>query len=143
MDNDEVIKAEFELFFSGLEALAASAFPKKCSCCGRIFENSEQFLRETERIPTAKSSLKAATEDDGSIIIEVFRNCPCGSTLMDEFSDRREMSEKGEKRRRKFQQMLDFLAGKGLPREASRPELLKLLRGEKSEILAKIAPPKT
>lgn len=143
MDNDEIGRVEFDLFFSGLNALAASAFPKKCTCCGRVFENSEQFLRETEKIPTAKSSLKAATEDDGSIIIEVFRNCPCGSTLMDEFSDRREMSEKGEKRRKKFQQMLDFLQGKGLAREVARPELLKLLRGEKSEVLAKIAPPKT
>ncbi len=134
MDND---------FFKGLKALAESAFPKRCACCGRVFETAEAYLKETENIPTAKTPLKAAIEDDGSTIIEVYRNCPCGSTLMDEFSDRRDMSEQGNRRRQRFNAMLDYLEKQGIAREIARGELLKVIHGEKSEILSKIAPPKT
>lgn len=128
--------------FDGLNALAESAFPKSCACCGRTYETAEEFLYETEKIPTANSSMKSAVEDDGSTIVEVFRNCPCGSTLMDEFNDRRDMSEKGNKRRQHFNKMMGYLEQKGISREVSRMELLKVLRGEKSTILATIPPPK-
>lgn len=127
--------------FDGLNALAESAFPKSCACCGRTYHTAEEFLHETEKIPTAESSMKSALEDDGSTIVEVFRNCPCGSTLMDEFSDRRDMSDKGNKRRQHFNKMMDYLEQKGVSKEVSREELLKVLRGEKSTILATIPPP--
>ncbi len=127
--------------FDGLNALAESAFPKSCACCGRTYNTAEEFLNETEKIPTATSSMKSALEEDGSTIVEVFRNCPCGSTLMDEFNDRRDMSEKGNHRRQHFNKMMDYLEQKGVSKEISRGELLKVLRGEKSKILSTIPPP--
>ncbi len=128
--------------FEGLNALAESAFPKTCACCGRTYQTVEEFLHATEKIPTANSSMKSAIEEDGSTIVEVFRNCPCGSTLMDEFNDRRDMSEKGNKRRKHFNRMMDYLEQKGIVKEVSRVELIKVLRGEKSAILSTIPPPK-
>jgi hypothetical protein len=128
--------------FEGLNALAESAFPKSCACCGRTYQTAEEFLHDTEKILTAKSSMKSAIEEDGSTIVEVFRNCPCGSTLMDEFNDRRDMSERGNKRRQHFNQMINYLEQKGISEEVSRAELLKVLLGEKSEILSTIPPPK-
>ena len=128
--------------FDGLNALAESAFPKKCACCGRSYKTAKEFLHATEKIPTASSSMKSAIEEDGSTIVEVFRNCPCGSTLMDEFNDRRDMSERGNKRRRHFNRMMDYLEQKGIAKDISRVELIKVLRGQKSEILATIPPPK-
>lgn len=128
--------------FDGLNALAESSFPKSCSCCGRTYDTVEDFLHDTEKIPTARSSMKSAIEEDGSTIVEVFRNCPCGSTLMDEFNDRRNMSDKGNKRRQHFNSMMDYLEQKGVSKEVSREELLKILRAEKSTILSTIPPPK-
>lgn len=128
--------------FDGLKALAEAAFPKSCACCGRVYKTVEEFLQETEKIPTAKSSMKSAIEEDGSTVVEVFRNCPCGSTLMDDFNDRRDMSEKGNKRRQHFNRMMNYLETKGLPREVSRGELINVMRGEKSSILSTIPPPK-
>jgi hypothetical protein len=122
----------------GLNALFESSFPKKCACCGRIFETSEQFLFETQEVPYGKSSLKEVIEDDGAAIVEVFRNCPCGSTLMDEFQNRRDDTEKGLIRRQNFAKLMDYLMAQGVPKETARQELLKFLHGEASEIVAEL-----
>lgn len=122
----------------GLTALLESAFPKKCSVCGREYLTPEQFLRETQDIPYAKSGLKEAIEDDGTAIVEVFRNCVCGSTLMDEFNNRRDTSEHGRKRRKKFDHVLQQLVSKGLSIEVARTELIKLMHGHESPILNEV-----
>ncbi len=128
--------------FSGLQALAASAFPKKCSTCGRSFESAEEFIKETEIIRPSVSGLKQSPDEDGSMIVELFRNCPCGSTLMDAFNNRRDMSEKGEKRRKRFAQLIEYLKEQHkVEHEVARDELLKVMRGEKSELLTNIKPP--
>ena len=127
--------------FEGLKALVESSFPKKCVNCGRIYESEAQFLLETKNISPSTTGLKQSEDDDGKKIIEVFRNCSCGSTLMDFFSNRRDFSEAGTKRREKFQELMDFLCENGLDRKTARTELIKVMHGEKSEILSKISPP--
>lgn len=122
----------------GLRALADSAFPKYCRNCGRTFSTAEQFIEETEQIRQGTSGLKQSYDDDDLTIVEVYRNCPCGSTLMDYFSNRRDSSEVGLNRRKKFGEMLDMIAAKGIERDVARVELLKLLRGEHSEILVNL-----
>ena len=127
--------------FQGLRALSASSFPKSCACCGRSFESAEAFLAETIVPPMAKSFLRAAREVDGSTLLEVFRNCPCGSTLMDEFADRRDASEHGNLRRLLFRQLFESLTGDyGFTEEDARTELLKVVIGEPSEQLAELFP---
>jgi len=86
----------------GLTAFIETSFPKKCSVCGATFKTAAQFLIETENMPNGRSSLKEAIEEDGMAIVEVFRNCSCGSTLMEEFNSRRDNSTIGKERRAKF-----------------------------------------
>lgn len=131
---------KFDLF-EGLHALRKSAFPKHCANCGRTFDTAEQFLAETESIRDGLSGLKQSYDDDDSPIIELYRNCVCGSTLMDFFSDRRDFSERGVQRRKRFGELLEYLMGSGMERELARTELLKVLRGEKSELLQQYGPP--
>ena len=127
--------------FAGLRALSASAFPKSCKCCGRTFASAEAFLAETHDLPSAASPLKAAREVDGSTLLEVFRNCPCGSTLMDEFQDRRDNSEQGCRRRELFRQLLETLQNDfGFDEQAARTELLGVMHGKPSLRLAEILP---
>lgn len=90
-----------ESLFEGLKSLSASAFPKTCNCCGRHYETAAAFLQQTNKIPK-NSGLKAATDDDQTAIVELYRNCVCGSTLMDFFSDRRDNSQDGLEQRQKF-----------------------------------------
>lgn len=128
--------------FQGLKALAESSFPKKCASCGRIFESAEKYLLETLDLNTSKTGLKESQDDDGTKIVEVFRNCPCGSTLMDLFDNRRDLTETGAQRRKKFTELLKFLVDNRFDKKIARMELLKVMRGEKSELLSKISPPR-
>lgn len=128
-------------FLQGLQALAESAFPKRCANCGRVYQSADDFLSQTRHIAADKSGLKSSTDDDGKVIVEVFRNCICGSTLMDVFNDRRDLSPKGLARREKFDELLEYLLQQGLDFDTARTELLKVLRGEQSEILKQFRPP--
>ena len=122
-------------YLEGLTALMETSFPKKCATCGRKYKTAEQFLQKTKDMPQGRSSLKEALEDDGTAIVEVFRNCVCGSTLMDEFNCRRDNSEKGNKRREAFAKLMDILLKKNVPREKARKELLKIMRGQQSKMM--------
>lgn len=120
-------------FFEGLKALAESAFPKQCRNCGKMFLTADQFIAETEAIRQGTTGLKQSVDDDDMTIVEVYRNCTCGSTLMDFFSDRRDVSEGGKKRRDQFDGLLPHLQEKGLSYTEARDCLLRLLRGQASE----------
>jgi predicted nucleic acid-binding Zn-ribbon protein len=120
--------------FKDLRALSESSFPKKCSSCGKVYESSEQFVLKTADIG-GRSGLKSSEDDCGDQIVELFRNCICGSTLMECFNDRRDLSTTGLKRRELFGRLMAMLEKKGLPADQARAELLKLIRGKHSRVL--------
>ncbi len=122
----------------GLTATSHSAFPKQCTTCGRRFETVEAFIRETRAVGQGHTGLKRAIDDAGQPVIELFRNCPCGSTLMDCFNDRRDLSNEGLKRRQLFDRFFVLLQNRGMSAPAARVELLKILRGEGSHALEKL-----
>ncbi|MDP2809295.1 MAG: oxidoreductase [Rhodocyclaceae bacterium] len=126
---------------AGLRALAESSFPKRCGTCGRVYADVADYVTQTASISAGRSGLKQSRDDDGETIIELFRNCTCGSTLMDFFSDRRDLSNAGEQRRRRFDELLVYLAGRGLDRAVARADLLKVTHGLPSEILRVTRPP--
>jgi hypothetical protein len=125
----------------GLRPSGDDAFPKKCRNCGRIFETPEDFFQETASIKADQTGLKECLDENAQAFVEAYRNCPCGSTLMDHFTNRRDMSAAGQARRDKFDEMLAFLMNAGLDPVTARDELLKVARGGKSKILSKIKPP--
>lgn len=128
--NDETLD---QLIFDGLKALVEAAFPKHCNNCGRSFATAEEFLLQTKTVRSDISGLKQSVDDENVVIVEAYRNCLCGSTLMDLFSDRRETSSAGQHRRDLFNKLLPHLQEKGLTRPAARAYLLQLLRGKTSQ----------
>ncbi len=120
--------------FDGLKSLSESAFPKFCSCCGCRFNSAQEFLKETDKLPKG-SGLKASKDEDDHSVVELYRNCVCGSTLMDFFTDRRDTGERGFKRREKFGKLITLLGKRNLDTTSAPQELLKLLRGQRSEQL--------
>ena len=128
-------EADEDDLYKGMRALADSAFPKECRNCGRSFPDAKSYVSETERLAGGVSGLKQSIDDDGSHIVELFRNCPCGSTLMDAFSNRRDTSPQGLQRRASFGAMLEKLVAAGLEPDIARTELLKIMRGETSILL--------
>ncbi len=124
-----------EGLFAGLRELAESAFPKRCRNCGQEYRSAAEFLAATRPVRADTSGLKQSVDDDGQLIVDLFRNCVCGSTLLESFSNRRDLSEDGIKRRLRFQDMVDKLVAKGCTAEAARSELLKLMRGQPNDLL--------
>lgn len=120
------------MFYVGLKALAASAFPKHCRNCGRIYHTADQFISESRALRAGVTGLKQSFDDNDMTIVEVYRNCLCGSTLMDIFTDRRDSSEQGHQRRELFNTARSYLMGRGMSPEEARLCLLRLLRGEAS-----------
>lgn len=126
-------------FYIGLQALAESAFPKRCRNCGVVYDDAAEFIAATQPLAPDKSGLKRGTDDDGRALVELFRNCVCGSTLMDCFNDRRDSSEDGARRRQHFNDLIGYLADQGIEQGLARQELLKVMRGESSALLTNIA----
>jgi hypothetical protein len=120
--------------FKNLKALSESSFPKKCASCGEVYESADQFFQKTIDV-AGRSGLKSGEGDCGDQIVELFRNCNCGSTLMECFNDRRDMSKAGLKRRELFGRLLAMLENRGLPAGQARAELLKLIHGQQSDVL--------
>ncbi len=129
-------------FLRGLRELAESAFPKRCPTCGREFRTAAEFVTQTQAVRASHSGVKAAQDDNGAALLEIYRNCPCGSTLMDFFNERRDVSERGLARRRRFAELHEYLVAQGVAAALARAELLKAMRGEPSELLRSISPPK-
>lgn len=123
--------------FKGLKALSEASFPKRCASCGNVFHTAEEFFIMTAPLKNS-SGLKETEDFDDKKIVELFRNCSCGSTLMDEFHNRRDDSEAGKRRREIFEKTLVILLKDGLPREDGRLEILRFMRGEKSQVIDRL-----
>lgn len=130
------LKQSQELF-DGLKALSDASFPKQCSYCGLEYASVEDYVQKTEDV-NGQCGLKKGYDDDDQPIVELFRNCACGSTLMDCFKDRRDTSDNGLKRRKLFEKLMAMLSHKGVGPSLARVELLKVLRGEHSAVLDKM-----
>lgn len=123
--------------FEHLMALENNSFPKKCPTCGAVYQNIEDFTRKTQHI-SGKSGFKSAEGDEGETILELFRNCICGSTLLDFFSDRRDTSNNGEKRRLSFNKVLEHLVKNGVEIDKARSELKYYIKHKESEFFERL-----
>jgi hypothetical protein len=118
-------------FFKKLQSLSNDSFPKMCGGCGKIYENVEEYIAQTESENAPIDPGESSTGEEKPIVT-LFRNCTCGTTLMDVYNDRRDVSRAGRRRREKFGELLENVIEFGLPCNAAREELLKTMRGEKS-----------
>ncbi|GLQ31768.1 oxidoreductase [Litoribrevibacter albus] len=128
--------------YEGLSSFFDDSFPKKCSVCGKVYHSSQQFFAETSPPAVSNKSLKSS-EEDGEVVVEAFRNCQCGSTLMDVFSNRRDTSEKGMLRRKKFEQVLHMLTEQGLEPGQAKQKLQQFLRTGESSVIQEAIKKKT
>ncbi len=125
-------------FLEGLQELYKTAFPRKCANCGREYPNLEVFLAETLQLKGRTGLLEnvGCPEEGDEPIVELYRNCICGSTMMEFCENRRDTSEKGLRRRELYDDLMKQLLAKGIAVEDARKELLLMLRfNQKSQLL--------
>jgi len=123
--------------FADLQALSASAFPKRCPTCGRVYTSEADFIARTQPLEHS-SGLKAGEDDAGHTLVELYRNCICGSTLLDFFDDRRDDSDDGGQRRTAFARLLTRLSERGVPAATARSELLVVANGGTSALIERL-----
>lgn len=129
---------DIQALLDGLQAVSDSAFPKRCSNCGKVYETVEQFKLETDDLGNGSGLMANIGDTDDEILVELYRNCSCGSTLMDFCYDRRDKSENGKQRRDHFNHVLVKLTSCGIDNDVARLELLKVIHGEKSPLIEKL-----
>ena len=130
-----------DVLYAGLRELAETAFPKTCSTCKRSYKTLEDYLTETRKVGKDYSGLKASWDEGDLPIVELFRNCVCGSTLLEFFEDRRDLTEAGQIRRQGFGELLMYLTASGLNPQTAREELIKVLQGKQSSLFQNMSPP--
>jgi len=117
-------------FYKGLQPLSEHSFPKYCKSCGKNFETVADFIEQTKPVPRHRSGLQESQiTKQGQRIIELYRNCDCGSTLMDFFRNRRKLTKMGAWRRQLFGELLEQMCSKGWRRKNAREELFKIIDG--------------
>lgn len=121
--------------FASLHALAASTFPRRCQNCGRVYASADEFFAATRPVRADHSGLKQGIDDSGQTIVELFRNCACGSTLLESFHNRRDLSAAGLKRRARFDDLRDKLKAAGVDVDTAGVELLKMMRGQPNSLI--------
>lgn len=124
-----------DALFASLHALAASTFPKHCRNCGRVYASTDEFFAATRPVRADHTGLKEGLDDAGRPIVELFRNCACGSTLLESFHNRRDLSPAGLKRRARFDELLGKLKAAGVDADTARAELLKMVRGQANSLI--------
>lgn len=124
-----------DAWFAGLKALSHDNFPKRCRNCGREFASAADYFQQSQAIRPDITGLKAADDEEEGPLVEVFRNCLCGSTLLVNCASRRDHSASGHSRRRLFDELLSYLVRHGIERAQARGELLRVASGERSEVL--------
>jgi len=96
-----------------------NAFPKKCPCCGRIFATLQAFIDGSQSILDT-SGLREFVDGDLRSALELYRNCRCGSTLMEFCENRRDSSPSGAAARKLFARLLDEMASSGIDADTLR-----------------------
>jgi hypothetical protein len=126
-----------EKILDGLRVLSKTAFPRKCATCGRVYNSFEEFISESRPLEGRSGLLEniGCPEEGDDPIVEIYRNCVCGSTLLEFAINRRDTSEHGLRRRAIFNKLLKLLVKRGLSGEVARNELLLLLQSKKSQVL--------
>lgn len=103
--------------------LAESTFPKKCSCCGRLYKTYKELeevkgqSRAALKGYEAKYFKDAEYDIDDKMVVANFMECVCGSTLLILGKTRRDETEQGEKRRAFFDHYLAECVELGMPKE--------------------------
>ncbi len=124
--------------YEGLLAMLETEYPKTCPRCNNVYEDLEAFIDRTNPVSGGGTGLMGYDTGDTMQQVAMYRNCVCGSTIATFCSDRRDTTPAGARRRMMFDQLLTQLQENGVEAPVARTELLKFLRGQKTDLLDRL-----
>lgn len=128
-------QTQFSEIYEELKSFVDESFPQECNTCGKVYDSLAELLDDTDTVGEPGTFVDSLGYED-SPFIDMCRNCSCGSSLMVVFESRRDLSEAGQKRREKFQTMMELVVSEGVDRGTARTELLKILSGRPSKVIS-------
>ena len=131
--------------YGELRAFDVESFPKTCRTCGKVYPSASAFIADTQAAKTG-SAIKQSHDENGEVVIELFRDCQCGSTLMNPFYSRRGSSDLASKCREEFDHLIEHMTANGHTHASAGEELRHVITGGYADILSqlkKIARPKS
>lgn len=112
--------------YAGLQVRSAELFPLTCSRCQRRFVDVHDFIGRTT--PIFHSSGLMEREDPGTgTFVLLMRNCLCGTSLALNCQDRRNRTDQGVLRRKRYDTLVSLLIEVGVDAEQARGEVRRLL----------------
>lgn len=112
--------------YEGLHVRAEENFPLTCSRCEQRYIDIDDFVARTQPIFRSSGLLEHEDPVNGTFVL-LLRNCTCGTTLALRCSDRRERSQRGHFRRRRFETLHALMVEAGVETSVARTELRRLL----------------
>ncbi|RYZ92924.1 MAG: hypothetical protein EOP06_02690 [Proteobacteria bacterium] len=123
---DEYVKLAIEFQARPIDVASETTnlYPKRCSLCDRLFTSYDDFMKNTAEIPHGISFYPTISD-----LYYHHRNCKdCDTTLVVRFSDRRDDSENGQRRRELFTICWEFvLKNYEIDRKAARQVILNYI----------------
>jgi len=129
------VNTPHQKWFAGLKSLNKSDFPKRCARCDRTYASEEEYVKETSSVRIEQPDLQVVQDEKEVLFVELYRRCVCGSALLAFFSDRRNQTDIGFKRRKLFDELLEYIVQAGVEPVMARIELLRVIHGEPSKLL--------
>ncbi len=118
--------------FTSAEERDSLDFPKSCPSCGRVYSDFDDYLKRT--LPPGDRPTPPGGDPESQRNIKFFRVCPCGSPVLVDAANRRDVTDSGLGRRRLFGEIRDRLTASGMDREEARTKLLLTLKIWRNEI---------
>lgn len=113
--------------YEGLNVLPTVQLPVVCSRCQRRFTDIHDFVARTTPIFQSSGLMERDDANAGTFVL-LLRNCLCGTSLALRCQDRRNHSELGELRRRRYDTLVNLLVEVGVDAEGAREQVRRLLR---------------
>lgn len=112
--------------YAGLQVHSADLFPYSCTKCQRRFTDLPDFISRTTPIFHSTGLMERSDPAAGTVVL-LLRNCLCGTSLALRCRDRRNPSENGQLRRRRFNTLVGLLVEVGVEPEHAQADIRRLL----------------
>jgi len=121
---DESLDSKAEPY-SGLTVRSADLFPLTCTRCQRKFTDLSDFISRTTPVYRSSGLVERGDTATGPFVL-LLRNCLCGASLALQCTDRRDRSESGQQRRKRFDALVLLLVETGVEAEQARRQVRQL-----------------
>ena len=113
--------------YEGLQVKTADIFPISCARCQRRFTNLSDYIARTTPM-FHSSGLMERDDGAGDTFVLLLRNCLCGTSLALRCKDRRDRSQNGVARRKRFNTLVALLVESGTDVDKAQEEVRRVLQ---------------